>query len=419
MSRHQHDTDVDLDPAIAAELDQLEAALAGDLSADPGLLALVGRVREDAVPPSLAFRTSLDERVAAGFPKPGGNPFTAFFPWIWRHRVVAGPATAVAAAALIALVVATGSTTTTTSDDGSFAAFSGRATTASGGSAASSGTATTESAAPQSDALAAPAAKQAAPVTPPSASSASSAAGTVAAPSPSTPRKVERTTRLSLRTNAARLQTVADGVVRVTQSSGGVVQTSNVDATDRGGTADFTLSVPTAQADDVVARLSKLAHVASMSQASTDITNAFVSSADQLTDARAERRALLKALDGAQTADGIARLKSRIAANRNEIARLKSSREQLRHRADETTLSVTVSAHGAPAKPSGDDKGTAGGGWSPGDAAGDALRVLEIAAGVLLIALAVLVPFGVIGLPALFGARFARRRRREQALDAA
>lgn len=66
------------------------------------------------------------------------------------------------------------------------------------------------------------------------------------------------------------------------------------------------------------------------------------------------------------------------------------------------------------------DEGSAGGGpWNPGDAAGDALRVLEVALGVLLIALAVALPLALILLPAHFGARATRRRRREHALDPA
>ena len=56
--------------------------------------------------------------------------------------------------------------------------------------------------------------------------------------------------------------------------------------------------------------------------------------------------------------------------------------------------------------------------WTPGDAADDALRVLEVAAGVALIALAVALPLALLGAPAAVAARWSRRRRREHALDA-
>ena len=57
-----------------------------------------------------------------------------------------------------------------------------------------------------------------------------------------------------------------------------------------------------------------------------------------------------------------------------------------------------------------------GGVWTPGDAAGDALRVLEVAAGVLLIGLAVTLPLALLGGGAALVARSTRRRRRESAL---
>ena len=60
-----------------------------------------------------------------------------------------------------------------------------------------------------------------------------------------------------------------------------------------------------------------------------------------------------------------------------------------------------------------------GGGFTIGKAAHDAGRVLTVAAGVALIALAVLVPLGLIAALAWWIAAALRRRRREQALDAA
>ena len=57
--------------------------------------------------------------------------------------------------------------------------------------------------------------------------------------------------------------------------------------------------------------------------------------------------------------------------------------------------------------------------WTPGDAVGDALRVLEVIAGVLVIALAVLVPVGLIALLGGLAGRIVVRHRRERALDIA
>ena len=59
------------------------------------------------------------------------------------------------------------------------------------------------------------------------------------------------------------------------------------------------------------------------------------------------------------------------------------------------------------------------GAWTPGDAFDDALRVLEVAAGVALLATAVLLPFAFLWLLAWLGRRAVVRRRRERALDMA
>ena len=62
----------------------------------------------------------------------------------------------------------------------------------------------------------------------------------------------------------------------------------------------------------------------------------------------------------------------------------------------------------------GGDDGT----WTPADALDDAVRVLEVFAGIAVVGAAVLAPFALLGLGAGFAARGMRRRRREQALEA-
>src|SRR5262245_66329614 len=83
-----------LDPAVADELEALEAALAGDPAAEPELAALVRDVRADAPTMAPAFRARLDDRVERGFPKPKRS----------RPRGVLVPALAVAGCVLAALV---------------------------------------------------------------------------------------------------------------------------------------------------------------------------------------------------------------------------------------------------------------------------------------------------------------------------
>jgi hypothetical protein len=399
MSRH-HDPIDTLDPAAAAELAALETALAGD-AADPEWAALVAAVRDEAPAPRPRFTAELDDRVAAGFPR--ARPSWLRLP---ARRML--PALAVASTLLVGgVVVGTGTLDGHDTAPPAETLKAAPETTDGASSAASSAEAAPAPAAASDEVrrrLAGPTpARSAAPGSPSPAPSASL---------PARPRKVERTTNLGLTTDAKGLQNAADGIVRATQDLDGVVASSQVDSSPSGGEATFVLRVPTARLDDALKRFGELADVARLSQGSEDITGSFVSAQDRLSDARAERKALLAALGKATTPRSIASLRARIRGNRTEIARLEGDLRGLRRRTDLARVDVTLSARGRAVDP---DAGSA---WGPGDAARDALRVLEVLAGVALIASAVLLPLALLGAGAALAGRGLRRRRREAALGA-
>jgi len=361
-----------LDPAVAAELEALEAALAGDPAAEPELAALVRDVRTDAPAMAPAFRARLDDRVERGFPKPARS----------RPRRNLVPALAVAGCVLAALVavalVGGGAGNDSASRTPAVSAQSGPEQ-AQGDAAAGSGS--------------------------------SGAAAPSLAAVPRT-RRVERTTRLALTT--ANVQRTADSVVSATQSVGGFVQSSQVTTTNGRGSASFTLRVPSARLDDAVARLSKLGHVRSLEQSAQDITGAYDGAAARLAEARATRRGLLRALAKATTAQEISSLRARIADNRRELQRYQREFESVRNRANFATVEVDVTSSTRKGEP----VPGGGGSWSPGDAARDAVRVLEVSAGVALVGLAVVVPLALLGAAGGLAAGAWRRRRREAALHA-
>ena len=101
------------------------------------------------------------------------------------------------------------------------------------------------------------------------------------------------------------------------------------DPTASGGSASFVLSIPTARLDTALEALSGLADVDSLSQDSRDITGGFVTAADRLSDARTERKAILRALGKASNAGQIATLRKRLAMNSSEIARYKGDLDAL------------------------------------------------------------------------------------------
>ncbi|MDX6684920.1 MAG: hypothetical protein QOF86_1048 [Baekduia sp.] len=384
------------DPEVVRGLRELEAALAAAPGADPDLATLVADVDAARPQPSAAFLASLDARVHAGFPTDAvARRRAAREPWharLRRRQILLPGAGLGLAAALAALVVSLPGGGGRSGDSASVSrkppatqqSDHAAVPAAAGGSASSSG--------------AAPAAK-AAPIAPLPSTTTSA-----------TPRKVQRAAELTLTPAADGVQDTADGVVRETQAAGGYVQQSQVATQDGGGDATFTLRIPSARLDDALARLSRLAHVGALQQSATDITAATVSAADRLGDARAERQALLNALGRATTDRQIASLKARLRDNRSEIAARKGALDAQRRRADLATVGVTITAVGA--------AGHGGGGsWTPRDALHDAGRVLEVAGGIALIALAVLLPVGVLAALGLLASRTVRRHRREAALD--
>jgi hypothetical protein len=225
------------------------------------------------------------------------------------------------------------------------------------------------------------------------------------------PRRVERSVSLSLAARPERIGDVADGVVRVTDGVGGHVQTSSVASDDRGGGgATFELRIPSPRLDDALAQLSALAHVRSRSQGAEDVTSAYDGTSGRLAEARAERASLLRRLARAATPGEALAVRTRLRVVARRMALLEGRLHALRSRTAFSVVSVAIvpDRHAA----------TGGGSWTPRDALRDAVRILAVALGVALVALAVAVPFLLVGLPAWGAARASRRRRREHALDA-
>ena len=402
------------DPEVLRGLRELDAALAGEPTADPDLSQLVADVEAARPEPSAAFLAALDARVHAGFPREAQAAKAARTPWHVRLRApqILAPGFAVV---LIALLVggialraaATASSTTRASSvvsvdrgdraegrkrrgrrqqrrRGRTAPQSEAASTTGSGAAASKSAPSLTPAAPSAPAAGADGvtARSSAPPT------------SRSPPSPTTSRRPPTASCARPRPRAA-----------TSSAPTSRPATAAARPPSRCGSRPRRL-------DDTLARLSKLAHVGALNQSASDITSAVVSAADQLADARAERAALLRALGKATTDRQIASLKARLANNRSEIAQRKGALDAQRRRADLATVSVTVQGTGEATK-------TDDGAWTPRDALHDAGRVLEIAGGVALIALAVLAPLAILAALALLAGRTLRRRRREGALDGA
>lgn len=408
-SSSTHD-DSHLGPEELAELEALDAALAGESITDEALARLVRDVRAAAPQMRPEPTQQLNAGVARGFGKGAAPRRTLRLP-------IHGPAGV--AATLFVVVALTGGTvaalsgrddSTTVTDMSSASDINQRSNgfqpdvEGGRGEAAASATSSAATDSAASSTAESPAATE---------SRSTSAAGKTADSDRTTGRSVERTVDLGVRVKTGKLQEAASRVTGITREANGYIASSDLSLGSKGaGTATFQLRVSSSSLDRAIDRLSALGTVTAQQESSRDITSAVDSAKTRLADARRERTALLAALGKATTAGEIAALRVRIAENRTQIAALDTALQQVQRRADLTTIALTIDA---PAKgdPVDDD-----GSWSIGDAFGDAGSVLATVAGALLVGAAFVAPFALLAALGWGGWAWRRRRLRERALDA-
>jgi hypothetical protein len=343
--------------------------------------------------PDHAFRARMDEQLAGGFARERRSRLR--LPAL-RLRLLA-PALGTLGAALVAVVLVLGGGGGTSGDD---ATLSMPAREAAGEQAA------TEQPAPDMDAG-------------DSAGSATPGSARSAAPAPSAPqvteqagRRVERSARLELGAPEGRFQAVTDAVVRTTQRHDGFVASSQIARGADSGTGTFVLRIPAARLDAAMADLSRLASVRAIEGSTQDLTGQYDTASRALDDARTQRRAIVADLATA-TGASADRLRARLRTATARVERLERRQAELRRRTSYATVDLTVVAADGAAVVPGDDP------WTPGDAWRDARRGLEVVAGVLIVALTIALPLGLLAALGAWGGRVLRRRRRDAALDSA
>ncbi|HUE25222.1 MAG TPA: DUF4349 domain-containing protein, partial [Solirubrobacteraceae bacterium] len=243
----------------------------------------------------------------------------------------------------------------------------------------------------------------------------SSANGPAVLQPPGNGRKIIQGAQLALMTAPSRVDAVAQEVFDVVGQEHGVVNHSTVTATaGPGGYAQFQLSIPSAALPQTMAALSTLqyARVTSRTDNSQDVTGQYRGEVSTLADARALRTSLLRQLAGATTQTQIDSLTAQLhdaeASISSDLATLRGLNNQINY--SQVTLTVNGGAIPVPAQ-------NGSGGFTLHRAAHDAGRVLTVAAGVALIALAALVPVALVGALGWWAAAALRRRRREHTLD--
>lgn len=229
-------------------------------------------------------------------------------------------------------------------------------------------------------------------------------------------RDVERAAQLTLRAPADKVAEDAREVFETVHAVGGIVLNSSINdgsgRPDGHGRAEarFALLVPSAKLSDALASLSQIAEVASRRESTLDITAPTTRSEERVREANARIESLLSELAATETESDRAAVESELRFARRRAEALRASRDNLHQRADYTRVSLRIESAGGGA-------GADDGRWDVGDAIDDAGRVLSTAAGVSVLALAVLAPLILLAFLLWLGSRAWSRRARERALD--
>jgi hypothetical protein len=219
----------------------------------------------------------------------------------------------------------------------------------------------------------------------------------------------QRAATVSLAPQGAQgVQEAADAVMRLAASDGGYVESSHVQVRQGAPSeAQLQLSVPSAKLSGAIAALGRIAPVRAVNQESHDITSSYDAARRRLSDDEAVRRALLRALAAASSEGRIDSLRERLSSNREVLSRDRTQLHSVTHTASTSQLEVTIAGGASTAAAQSTlDRGLH-----------DAGHVLAVAAAVALVALAVIVPLGVIALGFETLRRARLRRRREAALE--
>jgi hypothetical protein len=221
-------------------------------------------------------------------------------------------------------------------------------------------------------------------------------------------RKIERSVGLELEMPVDQMARVAEQVTAVTNRHGGFVLSSSVSTGGDSAGGDFELRIPSTRLRPALRDLAALADVRTQTQTGRDVTREHVTAKDRLQAARAERRSLLRRLELATADEEAEAIRRRLDLVAGEINGLRSQLRDLRLRTDYAVVTVSLFPK------DGDQGGGAGGSFD--DALGDAGALLVGVAGLIVRALAVALPLGLIALVAWLAGRLVRRRQRESAL---
>jgi hypothetical protein len=211
------------------------------------------------------------------------------------------------------------------------------------------------------------------------------------------------------------VESLSDRALQIVDGLGGYVSNSSVHTTTTHASATLSLAIPASRLQQGLSALSKLGHVTQRSQDTTDVTDQKAALDAAVRDARADRAGLRARLAKATTDKERAHLRALIDRAERRVTARERQVASLSRQVSYADVELTI--RGQRPKPAA--VAADSGRWTPGDALHDAVRVLEVAFGVLLVALAVALPVGIVAVLIAVAVRLTVRRRRERALEMA
>lgn len=225
---------------------------------------------------------------------------------------------------------------------------------------------------------------------------------------PSSGRSIERSAQITLLADPEDVAGDSQKVFAAVHDAHGIVLRSNTAQGSAGEAgASFELLIPSARLGDALAALSAIDEVGSRHDATADITAPTVAVGQRLRESRARIDSLLSQLVSAETEAEREAIEAELRGERRQAAVLGSQLAHLRRRAHYSAVSVRIATGNS----------STSGAWGIEDALGSAGHILTVAAGVMLVGLAVLGPVLILALIAWLAHGAWLRLRRERALS--
>jgi hypothetical protein len=222
-------------------------------------------------------------------------------------------------------------------------------------------------------------------------------------------REVERAAQIILGTTPSEVHEVAGKILQTVHAYQGIVLRSSIHDV---GEADstFDLLIPSTKLSDALAEFSEAGEVLSRRESTADVTARTVGLGERLQDTEATIKGLLGQLATTETDSEREVLEAELASGREHVAGLRARLSSLQRRVHFSRVSLRIDS-----KP-----GAVAGGnsnhWGLSDALDDAGHILAIAAGVIIVGLAILAPLALIAFLACLVNQARVRRGRERAL---